>query len=94
MEQQRRGEGGHEKKERRDEELAGFIGLGLINSYGEVNINLDSNSVTCEQSRSPPIAATFFLSLALSFLLLPPSLHPFCVGIEITDPSPDRPRGS
>lgn len=33
-------------------ELAGFIGLGLINSYGEVNINLDSKPVAREQSRS------------------------------------------
>lgn len=49
-----------EREKEKDEELAGFIGLGLINSYGEVNINLDSNSVTREQSRSLPIAPTFF----------------------------------
>lgn len=65
---------------KRDEELAGFIGLGLINSYGEVNINLDSNSVTREQSRSSPIAATFFPIGSPT-----PSCAPLCVR-KVSDP--------
>ena len=85
----------HEKNERGEERKEGetrsqrdLSVSGLINSYGEVNINLDSNSVTCEQSRSPPIATTFFPIGSL--ISLPPF---FFVRIEITDPRPPTGQG-